>query len=120
MVRNPPKPRRHGPAFLRQTCTSRAGKGLPRLIYAAAHSQVRLGEVGMSAGFCHIVLRLVETWYTPTVQRRTDDSLRGSFSAGETAYRQDRSGFSPQPPGAVPAEPLMRAAQKFRWRGRCI
>ncbi|SPM39699.1 Mycobacterium numidiamassiliense ORFan, partial [Mycobacterium numidiamassiliense] len=96
-----------------------AGKGLLQRIYAAASSQVRLAEVGMSAGFCHIVLRLVETWYTPTVQRRTDDSLLGSVSAWETAYRQDRRGLSPQPPGAVPSEPK-RAAQKFWWRGRCI
>jgi hypothetical protein len=89
--------------FAAQPARCGAGNGLLQRIYAPASSQVRLVKIGMSGGFRHIVLRLVETWYTPTVQRRTDVFLLGSVSAWETAYRQDRRGFSPQPQGAVPS-----------------
>ena len=36
----------------------------------------------MSGGFCHIVLRLVETDYGATVQSCTDEYLTGSFPPG--------------------------------------
>ena len=39
-----------------------------------ASRQDSIGEVGMSGGFCHIVLRLVESGYRATVQRCTDES----------------------------------------------
>ncbi len=48
-------------------------------IYTAASRQDIIGEVGMSGGFCHIVLRLVETGYQATVQRCTDEHLTGSI-----------------------------------------
>ena len=36
--------------------------------------RVSIAQVGMSGGFCHIVLQLVETGYWATVQRCTDES----------------------------------------------
>ncbi len=75
---------------------------------------VRLDEVGMSGGYCHIVLRLVETGLQATVQRCTDASLTGSSPPGGQPIETRPRGLSPQPPGATPSEQLLTAAQTFR------
>src|ERR1700747_1522969 len=73
-------PRRAGrPPRNRMSATKRwpAAANLRRRQLAA-----RLNEVGMSGGYFHIVLRLVETGSRPTVQRCTDESLTRSFPPG--------------------------------------
>src|SRR5947209_20189093 len=71
----------------------------------------------MSGGYCHIVLRLVETGSRPP------------FSAARTTPQQDHlrlgdslstrpTGFSPQPLGAAPSEPLVTAAKYVLVKGQ--
>lgn len=73
-------------AFVRVTA------GGPQRIYVAATCRATLAEVGMSGGFCHIVLRLVETGYTPPFSAARTIPTSDHFSAWETSYRQDRRG----------------------------
>jgi len=55
----------------------------------------------MSGGFCHIVLRLVETGYRATVQRCTDEYLNGSFPPGGQPIDKTE-GVSPATSGCGP------------------
>jgi hypothetical protein len=65
----------------------------------------------MSGGFCHIVLRLVETGYEPTVQRCTDAYLIGSSPPGGQPI-DETEGASPATSGAEPSVPLQRLRRK--------
>ncbi len=66
----------------------------------------------MSGGFCHIVLRLVETGYRATVQRCTDESLIGSYQPGGQPVDKAEGVKPATSGGAAQSEPLIKAAQK--------
>jgi hypothetical protein len=65
----------------------------------------------MSGGFCHIVLRLVETGYEPTVQRCTDEYLiESSPPGGQPIDKTD--GTKPATSGCGTVGASQKAAQK--------
>ena len=97
--------RRSGQITGSKTARRNAVDSLLQRIYGAASWQARLRESWHVRRFLSYRFTTCRDRVHATVQRCTDDSLTGSSSAGETAYRQDRRGFSPQPPGAAPSEP---------------
>jgi hypothetical protein len=70
-----------------------------------------IAQVGMSGGFCHIVLRLVETGNWATVQRCTDESPTGSSPPGEHH-------ISTRPYGAQPTAIRAAPTERTEFRGR--
>jgi len=72
-----------GPNAQRHMLTRQTRRPVPPQRSGAPDRRVSIGQVGMSGGICHIVLRLVETGYRATVQRCTDASSTGSLPPGD-------------------------------------
>ncbi len=95
-------PRKHLPAGAntqRHRLTRQSGLAVPPQQGSIPDRRVSIDQVGMSGGFYHIVLRLVENrvqGHRPALHGCIPNRIT---AARRTAYRQDRWGLARKPPG---------------------